>query len=223
MSYYGQGGVSADFVGLARKRRQADDPKVFQIYLSGCSGNVTAGKYNDGARGNRPILADRIYQAMRSAWQGTRRMPLDRLDYRVVKLNLEPRGGPGFTSEDLQKRLESDKRPFGQCLAALGLSWRKRARAGHAIDVPVKDFGSAQLVLMPAESYVEYQLLAQKLRPDSFVVVVGYGECAPGYIPIERAWQEADGNLADWCWVAPGAERAMTAALEKALHKSKVR
>jgi hypothetical protein len=223
MSYYGQGGVSADFVGLARKRRQADDPKVFQIYLSGCSGNVTAGKYNDGTRGNRPILADRIYQAMRSAWQGTRRMPLDRLDYRVVKLNLEPRGGPGFTAEDLQKRLESGKRPFAQCLAALGLSWRKRAQAGHAIDVPVTDFGSAQLVLMPAESFVEYQLLAQKLRPDSFVVVVGYGECAPGYIPIERAWQEADGNLADWCWVAPGAERAMTAALEKALHKSKVR
>src|SRR5579872_1133586 len=33
MSYYGKGGVSADFVGLARKRRQADDPKVFQVYV----------------------------------------------------------------------------------------------------------------------------------------------------------------------------------------------
>src|SRR5262249_21785948 len=49
MSYYGQGGVSSDFVGLARKRRQADDPKIKQLYVSGCSGNVTAGKYNDGA------------------------------------------------------------------------------------------------------------------------------------------------------------------------------
>jgi hypothetical protein len=38
MSYYGKGGVSADFVGLARKRRQVDDPAVFQIYTSGCSG-----------------------------------------------------------------------------------------------------------------------------------------------------------------------------------------
>ena len=34
----------------------------------------------------------------------------------------------------------------------------------------------AQLVLLPAESYVEYQLLAQKLRPDDFVLVMGYGE-----------------------------------------------
>jgi hypothetical protein len=118
---------------------------------------------------------------------------------------------------DLGKRLQSDKRPFGQCLAALGLSWRKRADAGHKLSVPVLDLGKAQLVLMPAESYVEYQLLAQRLRPDSFVVVAGYGECAPGYIPIERAWKEHDGNLADWCWVAPGAEDAMTRALTAAL------
>jgi hypothetical protein len=100
------------------------------------------------------------------------------------------------------------------------LSWRKRADAGHKIDVPVLDFGAAQLVLMPAESYVEYQLLAQKIRPDSFVMVMGYGECAPGYIPTEKAVAEGDSNLRDWCWVAPGAERAMTAALEAALKKA---
>jgi hypothetical protein len=219
MSHYGKGGVSADFVGLARKRRQADDPKVFQVYLSGCSGNVTAGKYNDGSPGNRPILADRIYQAMRAAWQNTRKLPLDKLDFRLVKLRLEPRTGPGFTAADLHRRLQADKRPFGQCLAALGLSWRKRAEAGHRIDVPALDLGLAQLVLLPAESYVEFQLLAQKLRRDSFVVVVGYGECAPGYIPIERAWREGDANLSDWCWVAPGAEQAMTAALTEVLHR----
>jgi hypothetical protein len=48
---------------------------------------------------------------------------------------------------------------------------------------------------------------------------MGYGECAPGYIPIERAWAENDSNLHDWCWVAPGAERALTQALEMALKK----
>jgi hypothetical protein len=219
MSYYGKGGVSADFVGLARKRRQADDPKVFQMYVSGCSGNVTAGKYNDGSPDNRPVLADRIYQAMTTAWKNTERRPLRQFDFRVTPLRLEPRDGPGFTVADLQKRLTSDSRPFGQCLAALGLSWRKRADAGHKIDLPVLDLGSAVLLLLPGESYVEFQLLAQKLRPDDFVVTLGYGECAPGYVPIERAFEEHDGNLSDWCWVAPGAEKAMTAALEAALRK----
>src|SRR5262249_43379790 len=36
MSYYGQGGVSSDFVGIARARRQADDASIFQFYASGC-------------------------------------------------------------------------------------------------------------------------------------------------------------------------------------------
>ena len=34
----------------------------------------------------------------------------------------------------------------------------------------------------------------------------------PGYIPIERAWKENDGNLSDWCWVNPGSEKRMTEA-----------
>ncbi|HSQ56087.1 MAG TPA: hypothetical protein VLM40_10095, partial [Gemmata sp.] len=51
MSYYGKGGVSADFVGMARKLHQ-NDTRTFQMYASGCSGNITAGKYNDGNPGN---------------------------------------------------------------------------------------------------------------------------------------------------------------------------
>ncbi len=220
MSFYGKGGVSADFVGLARRRRHAEDPSVFQIYLSGCSGNVTAGKYNTGAPENRTALADRMDQAMTAAWKTTARHGLTSMGFRTVPLRLEPRTSPGFTLEDLNKRLGPKSKPFDQCLAALGLSWRKRTAAGRPIDVPVIDFGAAQFVVLPAESYVEFQLLAQSLRPDSLVVVAGYGECAPGYIPIERAWEEGDTNLHDWCWVDPGAERALTRALEEALKKS---
>src|SRR5262249_20875891 len=54
MSYYGDGRVSSDFCGLARERRQKDDAKVFQVYFTGCAGNITAGKYNDGDPKNRP-------------------------------------------------------------------------------------------------------------------------------------------------------------------------
>ena len=222
MSSYGKGGVSDDFVGLARRRRQADDPKAFQIYVSGCSGNVTAGKFNDGSPENRVVLAERIYLAMSAAWKATQRQPIKTFDFRVVPLRLEPRNAPGLTVEDLTKRLKRqtptpDPRPFGQCLAALGLSWRKRADAGGKIDLPVLDFGFAQLLLLPGESYVEFQLLAQQLRPDSFVMVMGYGESATGYIPTEQAFAEDDTNLRDWCWVAPGSEAAMAAAIKQAL------
>ncbi len=219
MSYYGKGEVSADFVGMARRLRQSDEPKVFQVYGSGCSGNVTAGKYNDGAPENRPVLAERLHAAMTAAWKATERKPLTQLAFRSIPLRLEPRADAGFSVEDLTKRLTTDPKPFGQCLAALGLSWRKRAAAGHKLDVPVLDLGAAQVLLLPGESYVEYQLLAQKQRPDSFVFTLGYGECAPGYIPTDKHFEEGEGNLSDWCWVAPGSEKAMTAAIEVALKK----
>lgn len=217
MSRYGEGRVSSDFVGLARRLRQADQPEVPQLYFSGCSGNVTAGKYNDGAPANRAILAARLKTAMAAAWATTTRHPLEAVEFRSVPLQLEPRNSAGFTREALTARLKNNDKPFDQCLAALGLSWRERADAGYRLDVPTLDLGAAQFLLLPAESYVEYQLFAQQARPDSFVFTAGYGECAPGYIPIEERWRERDSNLADWCWVAEGAEAAMQAAIRASL------
>ena len=219
MSYYGAGGVSADFVGMARARMQAEFPSVFQIYASGCSGNVTAGKFNDGAVENRPVLAQRMYQAMKASWADTRKQKLTQLGFRHVSLVLEPRHSTGFSREELQQQLADNANPFRQCLAAMGLSWLQRHSDSPEIDVPLLDLGGAQLLLLPAESYVEFQLFAQQQRPGGFVVVAGYGECAPGYIPIERAWNEHDGNLHDWCWVAPGSQERMEQAIKTVLKK----
>ncbi len=224
MSYYGDGEVSADFPGLARRQRQADLPGVKQIYASGCSGNVTAGKYNNGARENRPVLANRLHAAMTASWDATVRHPVDGYAYRVTPLRLEPRDGPGFTVADLEQKLATETNHFQQCLAAMALSWRRRADAGHVIEIPVLDFEVAQLMILPGESYVEYQLAAQQARPDSFVCVAGYGEGATGYIPTEQHIAEADPNLGDWWWIAPGSEPRMLAAIHEALqHESDLR
>ena len=216
MSYWGTGWVTCDFPGLARQRRQADDPSVFQIYASGASGNVTAGKFNNGRPENRPVLANKLYEGMTAAWNATKRHRLSATTLRTAPLRLEPRNDAGFTVEDLTRML-SHPDTKKQCLGALGLSWRKRADAGHRLEIPVIDFGPACLMLLPGESYLEYQLLAQKLRPDAFVVVMGYGESAPGYVATDRAWEEGDGNLRDWCWVGPS-ESAMTKAIRTVLN-----
>jgi hypothetical protein len=217
MSHYGRGAISADFPGMALARIQAEFPKALHLYASGCSGNVTAGKWNDGAPENRARLADRLYQGMRAAFSRTERHRLDTLSFRNAPLRLAPRSQPGFSQAELEKRLAEDPKPFGQCLAALGLSWRHHASLDAEIDVPAVNFGAAQLLLLPAESYVEFQLFAQSVAPDRFVLTCGYGECGPGYIPIERAWQENDSNLHDWCWINPGSETAMKNAIRDAL------
>ncbi len=219
MSHYGQGDVSADFPGLARRKRQAETPGTRQIYCSGCSGNVTAGKYNTGSPENRLLLADRLHQAMASAWANTRRQRVKRIDFRTAQVNFTPRSGTGFAESELEAKLTRSTPPFQQCLAALGLSWRRRVDAGKPIDVPMVDFGGAQLLLLPGEAYVEFQIAAQKARPDSFVCVAGYGDGATGYIPTERHRSEKDPNLGDWCWVDSGAEEHLLEAMRKVLKK----
>lgn len=217
MSSYGKGMVSADFVGLARRLRQAEEPKTFQMYVSGCSGNVTAGKFNDGAAANRMTFGRRLHDAMREAWKNTTRQPIEACTFKAVPLKLAARTGKGFSADELTTKVKEDGRPFGQCLAALGESWRRRVAAGRPIDVCAIDFGGPAFVLLPAEAYVEYQLMAQAARPKGFVVTAGYGECGPGYIPTEAAWKENDGNLADWCWVDPGSEEKMRGAIKEVL------
>lgn len=224
MAFYGRGAVSADFPGLARARRQAERPETFQIYFSGCSGDVVAGKYNDGSPGNRSILADRLRAGMDAAAAdaAARRRPLARAELRIAKLDLPPREGPGFSEEELLRETRDAARPFDRCLAAMGLSALERRRAGRAIDVPALDLGGPGFLLLPGESYVAYQLAANEIArggaPDaSELLVAGYGECDTGYVPTERAREERDSNLGDWCWVGPGSEPRMLAAIREAL------
>lgn len=215
MSYYGQGDVTPDFPGLALKAMSESNPGPLHVYASGCSGNVTAGKYNDGSHEARLRLARQLHEAMQESMKATRRHPLEEARFSRSELHLEPRNTPGFTQKGLEQILtNASERPFSHCLAAMGLSWRARVARGTPIDVVALHLGSASVLLLPAESYVEYQLLAQKLAGEMPVLVMGYGESAPGYIPVERAWKERDTNLHDWCWVAPGSEARMKAAIE---------
>jgi hypothetical protein len=221
MSYYGKGEVSIDFVGLAREQVQQEHPGVFQIYASGCSGNVTAGKYNDGTPASRAALTTHLVAAMQASLRSTLKHPLTKVAIRQSKIALGARNTIGYTEEALRHRMLHEPGPFARAEAAMGLAWYARVKAGHQIDLPLIDFGAAKLMLLPAESYVDFQLYAQQLRPDDFIAVMGYGECGPGYIPIERAWREHDSNLHDWAWVPPGSEDVMKRAIDAVLGAAK--
>ncbi|NOS68483.1 MAG: hypothetical protein HOP33_00950 [Verrucomicrobia bacterium] len=218
MSYYGKGLVSADFPGMARDRRQKDDPNVFQIYFTGCGGDTTAGKYNTGAATNRGVLADRLYQGMVEAWKSTKRQPLRQIDYRVANLFLPARDTGDFSVAAMQTILTNTNAVrWKRITAALGLSWRQRVEEHKPIDVPCVDFnkGETQFAILPAESFVGHQLAAQRLRPKSFVMVAGFGDGAPGYLPTDQCWK--DGYADDYCWVKPMTEQPIMDALAEAM------
>jgi hypothetical protein len=214
MSYYGDGRVSADFCGLARQKRQDEEPKVFQMYFTGCAGNVTAGKYNDGSKENRPVLRDRIYTAMKAAWKATERHPLTTWEWRVEPIRLLPRREKSFGEEESRTSLEDAKATKARRgNAAFQLAWLKRQE--RPIDLTCLDLGKALVLLLPGEPFIEYQLKAQQLRKDVFVCVAGYGDGGPGYIPTDHAYPE--GGYEPTVALARPSEELLTKTMAKVL------
>ncbi len=216
MSRYGEGKVSADFVGLARRLRQQDLPNVMQIYASGCSGDITAGKFNDGSDEAREQLVTRLHDGMKAAWDATQKTAIRKLEFRSSPLKLEFYQHGDLEPEKLKSVVEDPKvRTEDRILAAMGLSSYQRVTSGQPIDFPCIDFGDTQLLLFPGEAFVDYQLMAQQMKPDSFVVSMGYGECWPGYIPMNASF--GDGFHDKWLWVPFGSENRVQAVLQKLL------
>jgi len=218
MSHYGKGYVSADFPGMARAQREADMPGVHQMYFSGCSGDVTAGKFNDGNPDNRPVLAKKLHAGMKAAFEAAEKFPLTEAVFRSAPLHLPPRSSEGYSEAELRATLnDPNETPFERNMAAMGLSWRTRCEAGIPIDVCALDLGEAVFLLMPAEAFVQYQITAQGMRPDAQVMVAGYGESAPGYIPSAAATDDGFNKHHNWLWVDENVEPLMNLAVQKVL------
>jgi hypothetical protein len=189
MSYYGDGRVSSDFAGLAREARAAEGERVFQCYFTGCAGNITAGKYNDGNKANRVVLRDRLLAGMRAAWKNLTRQPVDTWNWRTARLAFSPRREANFTKEGSRKILENPKASKAQRgNAALQLAWLERI--GQPVELGCLEIGTASVLHLPGEAFIEYQLLAQQARKDRFVCVAAYGDGGMGYIPTDRAFLE---------------------------------
>src|SRR5262249_47395095 len=102
--------------------------------------------------------------------------------------------------------------------AAFQLAWLKR------IDRPIRltclDLGKAQVLHLPGEPFVEYQLKAQELRKDAFVCVAGYGDGGPGYLPTAEAYLQG-GDEPTVALAGPGSEKILKEAMAKLLKVKK--
>jgi hypothetical protein len=106
-------------------------------------------------------------------------------------------------------------------VAATELVWLRRCLAGETIDVTCLHLGKARVLHLPGELFVEYQLAAQKLRPDLFVAVAAYGDYGPGYIGTEIAYSEGGYETSPHAsLVAPNVERILIDVIKRLLTPS---
>src|SRR5204862_3674420 len=103
------------------------------------------------------------------------------------RLTRPPRGEAIFGAEQSRKGLAAPKATRARRgNAAFQLAWLNRLQ--RPIELTCLDFGRAQVLHLPGEPFIEYQLRAQQARKDSFVCVAGYGDGGPGYIPTAAAY-----------------------------------
>lgn len=218
MSYYGDGRVSADFVGIARDRRDKDEPDTLHVYFTGAAGDVTAGKYNDGAPPNRAALADRMHRAMTLADEAGR----DRTD-RLDTLAWSTRPVLFLSREDLDpdrlRAIVADPKrsTVDRNRTAMTCGWLARVETKRPILLGRLDLGPTVSALhLPAETFVEYQLEAQGVRPGGWLATAAYGDDGPWYIPRARSYAEG-GYEPSVSFVSPTTETAYRAAIRALL------
>lgn len=188
-SYYRLGIPHPDFPGIARFIRAQSLPFALQLHFNGAGGNVTAGKYNDGAHANRMELANRLAEGMKSAFEGTVRTPLTSTDLGWTRLPVRLPLAPHLDEASLIAKLRSTA-PKGYVSHADQLAWVTRQKEGRAIDLGCLRVGTARMLCMPGELFVEYQLAAKSMRPDLHVCMAAYGDYGPAYIGMNCSYAE---------------------------------
>jgi hypothetical protein len=187
MSHYGRGHVSSDFVGLARKQRQKDEPGCTHLYFTGCSGNIAAGKYNDGTPEARIALTQRIYDGIVASEKSLTPAPISAVSWKTHEI--VPPVNPVFTEESERALLTNPKNVAANRIRpAMRIAWIQRVAARTPIVLSALHVNDTSLIHFPAESFVEYQLRAQQLQPSRFVAMAAYGDGGPWYIPVKEEY-----------------------------------
>lgn len=217
-SYYRTGVPSPDFPGLARFLRQLALPDALHVHFTGAGGNIGAGKYNDGSPGNRFLLAQRLADGMRRAWESTVRHEIEpnSVGWEVQKVALPL--AKDLDETKLTEQLKSGDARFFTIGGPTRLAWLRRVSAGHQTEVSCLRVGRARILHLPGELFVEYQLAAKARRPDLFVAMAAYGDYGPWYIGTAKAYEEGGYETTPPASnVSPEAEGRLLGAIGKLL------
>ena len=218
-SYYRTGVASADFPGIARFLRQTTLNGLTHVHFNGASGDIGAGKYNDGSHENRQTLAVRMADGMAKALAATEKHEITAqdVDWQAVPVKL-PASKHMNEQELLAKLNDENQSKAIRAYAAKELTWLRRCESGDTIDLTCLTLGKARVVGLPGEAVIGYQLAAQKMRPDLFVAVAAYGDYAPGYICLKNQYgQGGYEDSARASKVAPEVEDVLVGGMKQLL------
>jgi hypothetical protein len=187
------GRVTADFVGAARETLERESG-IPQVYLNGCGGDVTVGKYNDSSDEARRQLAARLLAAMRASSANTRFSPASTITFGSTPVSLPP------------VRNKPPQDPYKDTITKAFVSRRKPLEIGSI------EAGPVQMLFLPGEPMLEFSRYARSLGRE--VLAAGYGDISPGYLCTDEAYRQG-GYEPSASNVGPGTEAALKNAIRK--------
>ena len=217
-SYYGQGDVTCEFVGIARNKREKSLGGLPHIHFNGAGGNITTGKYNDGSEASRQALTKKLETAMQQAWELTKKTATpENIAWKSTSVNLPL--GKNIVEEKLRATLSNERSSWAEKIsAAEKLAWYQRSKKGAKINVSSLRLGKVWLLNLPGELFVEYQLAAQQMKPGEEVCTAAYEELGPGYIGTAISYTQGGYETSDLnSGVAPEVETVLLNAIKTVL------
>mgnify|MGYP001264426233 FL=1 len=218
MSYYGDGRVSADFCGLARRRMQKQEPDCLHIYFNGCGGNIGAGKYNNGSKEARIELTQRMFDGITTSNATLKPEPIRSFAWETE--DILPPLDPRFNEEQLLVGIRNKtNRVVARNRPSYTVAFIRRVKEGIPITLSSLHVNDISMLHLPAESFIEYQLRAQAIAPNRFVACAAYGDGGPWYIPVKEAYPQG-GYAVGVAWCSPQIDPLMSNGIQTLLSRS---
>ena len=215
MSYYGDGMVSADFCGLARRQRQQQEPDCLHLYFNGCGGNIGAGKYNNGSPAARVALTKRMLDGIVASETDLQPQPIESIAWKTK--DLLPPLNPAFDEEQLMARIANKQnRVVSRNRPSYTVAFMRRINARQPITLSSLHVNDVSLLHLPAECFVEYQLRAQAVASNRFVACAAYGDGGPWYIPTTEAYPQG-GYAVSVAWCGPQMDPLLSRGIQSML------
>lgn len=185
-------------------------------FFTGAGGNVTAGKHSSptdlegNLLGFGALLADgmtRNFAAMQ--WE-----PAGELGWREASF---PFPANPAKREAARATLANPAETVAAKLIAAPVLAAMDDPANATYRVKLLSLGSASLLFLPGEPFVEHQLYAQSVIPDRFLAVAA--NCGDDflYLPAAASFPQGGYEVESFCWCTPELEGRMRAAMQSLL------
>ena len=231
-----RGQVTSDVPGAALKYvSEHSCPDTHHIYFTGCGANITFGKYNLADEKKNPPdervvrLGEQLGKGIIANLNRLEKKPIGKLEisHDCFEMPLA-----GFilraSNKSLEKKIlrkientpENEKNPMAAIwpygiYLELKRNWVKLCKPRLSL---LRIGNDVNILSMPSETVVEYQLYAQSLIPEKFLACAAYNDGTYMYIPTAAMYREK-GYEPNASVTTPAIEKAYKGAIKNILQR----